>query len=275
MAQHFFSIDPKFDRAIGKLQLAQLDHFLPRSDGHYILFFVKEDNKVMNAFLRNFYLATESADAVTIITVELWSRPGDKPLKSLNRNPNVALRPLRGDDPMLVSRAAQRCLGELPAAALSMLPGEFSLPRSYRSFAKAELLRDRSCKVAICRRQPVYAVLEERSSPGLNLTWMLNSNWIIPIHPHLDNDGQVLLSVLQNILEAPAQSPLGDRFVTLPQRINKEPFAFAGFELVAPVNLYVFNRAGLQRLYYYAAGRYGVMNALVKRRNARKENLDR
>jgi hypothetical protein len=274
LAQHFFSINSKLDHKMGKLQLAQLDHFLPRSEGHYVVFFVRTDNTVMNAFLQNFLTATGRADAVTIITVELWYHPGDRPFDSFDRNPNIAIRLMRGDDQERVSRAAEKCLGIQPAAALSMLPGEFALPNTSKIFAKADLQRDRVCKLVTYRRKAVYAVLEERSSPGLNLTWMLNANWILPIHCHHDRDGQVIRSVLQSILDAPAQSPLGDRFINLPQRMNKKPFEDAGFELISPVNLYVFNRAGLQRLYYYAAGRYGVMNALVRRRNARKKNPD-
>ncbi|MBN1655066.1 MAG: hypothetical protein JXA30_14955 [Deltaproteobacteria bacterium] len=270
MAQHFVSVNPKFDRAIGRLQLAQLDHVLPRSDGHYILFFVKADNKLMNAFLQNFFFTTGTTDSVTIITVELWYRSGDKAIGSVERDRLINLRAMRRDEEQLVSRAAQRYLGILPAAALSMLPGEFALPNSSKSFSKAGLLRDRICRVATFRRRPVYAVLEERSSPGLNLTWMLNASWVLPIHPQLDRDGLVLSSVLQNILNAPAQSPLGDRFLNLPERTPKKPFIDAGFELIAPVNLYVLNRAGLQRYYYYAANRYGEMKALVQRRNQRK-----
>lgn len=272
MGQHFFSIDPKFDREIGKLQLALLDHFLPRSDGHYILFFVKADNKVMNAFLENFLAATGSVDAVTIITVELWCCPGDRPFAPVDRDSNIAIRPMRRDDQQLISRAAEKSLGILPAAALSMRPGELVLPGSAKAFAKAGLLRDRICKVATYRRKPVYAILEERSSPGLNLTWMLNSNWILPIQPHLDHDDRVILSVLQSVLDAPAQSPIGDRFLTVSHGTNPKPLQAAGFEIIAPVNLFVFNRAGLQRLYYYVARRYGVMKALVKRRNARKQD---
>ncbi len=272
MAQHFVNVDPKFNRAIGRLQLAQLDHVLPRSDGHYILFFVKADNKVMNAFMRNFFFSTGSEDSVTTITIELWSRPGDRRVESDVHNQRFLMRPMRRKEEELVARAAQRYLGILPAAALSMVPGEFSLPTSSRCFSRAGLLRDRICCVATYRKQPVYAVLEERSSPGLNLTWMLNANWILPIHPRVDHDEKVLSSVLQAIINAPTCSRLGDRFLNVPQNTPKEPFLKAGFELLAPVNLYVLNRAGLQRYYYYAASRYGEMNALVQRRNARKQN---
>jgi len=274
MAQHFVSVNPKFDRAIGKLQLAQLDHVLPRSDGHYILFFVKADNKLMNSFLQNFFSTTGTTDSVTIITVELWYRTGATRNLFPNRKPDIKVRPMRRNEQKLVSRAAQRSLGILPAKALAMLPGELTLPESYKSFQKAGLHRERICRIATCRRQPVYAVLEERSSPGLNLTWMLNANWILPIHANLDPNGHVLLSVLQSIVEAPAQSPSGDRFLNLTQRMPKKAFSDAGFELIAPVNLYVLNRAGLQRYYYYAASRYGEMSALVQRRNARKKSLD-
>jgi hypothetical protein len=226
----------------------------------------------MNAFMRRFFSNTGSEDSVTTITIELWSRPGDKPVELDAHNQRFVMRPMRPKEQDLVARAAQRCLGILPAAALSMVPGEFSLPTSSRCFSRAGLLRDRICRVASYRKQPVYAVLEERSSPGLNLTWMLNANWILPIHPRIDHDEQVLSSVLQAIVNAPTYSRLGDRFVNLPQNTPKEPFIKAGFELLAPVNLYVLNRAGLQRYYYYAASRYGEMNALVQRRNARKQN---
>ena len=72
--QHFVDASPELNSGTGRLQAAYLDHLVPRPDGRYLVFFVKTDNRIMNAFLRRFFAATGTPDAMTKSIVELWSR---------------------------------------------------------------------------------------------------------------------------------------------------------------------------------------------------------
>jgi hypothetical protein len=115
-----------------------------------------------------------------------------------------------------------------------------------------------------------YAVLEERSSPGINLTWMLNAAWIIPVHPELDSDGQALARALQVIVQRPAQSATGERFLNLPPNMNEPELERQGFAREARLNFYALNRAGVHRFFHYNVARYGEVEAMMMRRGRKK-----
>lgn len=273
VAQHFVDTSPELNSGSGKLQTAYLDHVVPRPDGRYMLFFVKTDNKVMNSYLRRFFATTGTPDAVTRGIVELWSHTQLTTRES--REPSGwVVRACAPDEERLVARAAQRCFGVQAASALSMLPGEFELPDTRARFAKAGLLRDRTCEVVVRDGQLAYAIIEERSTPGLNLTWMLNACWIIPIHLDLDPDGSALDCALRSAVERPAQTLTGDRFLNLPPGIDPEALQAWGFSEEASVYLYVLTRAGLHRFFHYATSRYGELDALAARRERRRLSRD-
>src|SRR5204862_7205787 len=92
VAQHFVDTNPEINGATGKLQTAYLDHLVPRPDGRYLLFFIKTDNRVMNAYLRRFFASTGTPDAVNRCVIELWSRPAAAPVPNCAAAPDVALR---------------------------------------------------------------------------------------------------------------------------------------------------------------------------------------
>ena len=269
MAQHFVDVGGMSGGAAGKLQLAYVDHVLPRPDGHFLLFFVKGDNRRMNSFYERFFSSSGTSETVTRTTVELWTHTGDLPSPPLPAANGFRVRPCARRDEPLISLAARRSLGDLPAAALSMLPGELGLPDTAARFSRANRIRARSCRLLIGHRQTLYALIEEITPPGLNLTWMLNANWILPVHSHMDDDGEGIRTAVARLFDHPAQSPVGDRFVIVPEGAFGPPLAEAGFEKLAPVYLYVLNRAGVHRYYYYAASRYGEGGARVGRRLAR------
>jgi hypothetical protein len=242
---------------------------LPRPDGHFLLFFVKADNRRMNSFYERFFTSAGTSEAVKRATVELWSRAGELAEAPGPVEGGFRIRLCKSGDELLVSRAARRALGELAAAALSMLPGEIELPDTAARFAKAGLQRSRSCRLLVSRGQPLYAIIEERTPPGLNLTWMLNANWLLPIHPDLDPNGLAIEAAVRHVVQSPAQSPVGDRFVIVPEGLFGPPLQAAGFNKLAAVYLYVLNRAGVHRYYYYTASRYGEVGARMERRKHR------
>ena len=129
MLQHFVDTSPEMAGATGKLQHAYLDHLVPRPDGRYLVFFVKTDNHIMNAYLRRFFASTGTPDAVTRSMVELWSRPPDAgERQQVATAPVIAVRDCFEEDQIVVGRAAQRCFGSYGAGALSMLAGEIAIP---------------------------------------------------------------------------------------------------------------------------------------------------
>jgi hypothetical protein len=270
VAQHFVDTNPEINGATGKLQTAYLDHLVPRPDGRYLLFFVKTDNRVMNSYLRRFFASTGTPDAVNRTVVELWSRPGNAPVPSGEDAHGVTLRRCEPPDELVISRAVQRRLGPHAAAALSMVPGELELNDTRERFARAGLERSRNCEIVSREGRATYAVLEERSTPGLNLTWMLNASWIIPVHGELDADAAALDAALRSVVSRPAQTATGERFLNLPEGIDADRLAAWGFKKEASVYLYVLTRAGLHRFFTYATHRYGEVEAMTARRERRR-----
>ena len=267
--QHFVDTSPELAGATGKLQHAYLDHLVPRPDGRYLVFFVKTDNRIMNAYLRRFFTTTGTPEAVTRSTMELWSRPTDG-CRGAAPSSEIAVRPCTAEDELVIARAAQRCLSVYGAGALSMVPGEFMLPDTGRRFAAAGLLRSRDCRMVMVSGESTYALIEERATPGMNLTWMLNATWILPVHPDRDRDGRGLEAALAAVVDAPAQTATGERFLNLPEGIDAERLQAWGFVKEASLYFYVITRAGLHRFFHYAASRYGELDALASRRERRR-----
>jgi hypothetical protein len=273
VAQHFVDTSPEINGATGKLQTAYLDHLVPRPDGRYLVFFVKTDNRIMNAYLKRFFASTGTPDAVNRSVVELWSRPPDAPVAGPQWAPAVSIRACEGSDELVVARAVQRRLGPYAAAALSMVPGELRLDDTRARFGRAGLERSRSCEVVMRDQACAFAILEERSTPGLNLTWMLNACWIIPVHGEVDADGAAFDAALQSVVERPAQTVTGERFLNLPEGLDVARLEAWGFKREAAVYLYVLTRAGLHRFFSYATSRYGEIDAMSMRRERRRAAL--
>jgi len=269
IAQHLVDTSPELTGGSGRLQNAYLDYLVPRPDGRYLVFFVKVENRVMNAYVRRFMDAMGTPEAVTRATVELWLRPAEAE-RGVAGGSSIEVRPCATEDEALLSRAAQRCYGGPAAAALSMLPGELWIPDTRNRFERAGLERSRDCAVVARDGDPTYGIVEERATPGMNLTWMLNASWIIPIHKELDLDGSCLDAALQSIVDRPAQSMLGERFLNLPVGIDPERLHAWGFAREASLYLYVFTRAGLHRYFHYTASRYGELDVLAARRERRR-----
>lgn len=272
VSQHFVDTSPEVGGAGGKLQQAYLDHVVPRPDGRYLVFFVKTDNRVMNAYLRRFFSGSGTPDAVTRSVVELWSRPATTRHASegILRSSGSPVRDCTVDEQVIVARAAQRCFGAYGAGALSMIPGEFELPDTAARFALAGLERGRDCRAVTRDSELVYALMEERATPGMNLTWMLNATWVLPVHPELDSDGSALDAALRAIVERPPQTATGELFLNLPEGSDHARLAAWGFVKEASVYLYALSRAGLHRYFHYTAGRYGELDALALRRARRR-----
>jgi hypothetical protein len=253
--QHFGAVSTVGGRANGALALANVEHVLSRRDAHYMAFFVNAANTAMNAFQERFLDLTGTAEAVARTTVELWiaSAAVAAPL------PGGGLRPPGRAERLMVCRGAERALGPFAARALSFTPDELSLPTTSGSFARAGLERWRNTEVALDPGgTPAWALFQEHTSAGINLTWMLNAWWLLPVHPEGDRNGAALRAALVQVLGAPSPTPTGDRFlITDPATVPAAALQAAGFERLLRAHLYVLTRSGVHRYYHYLADRYG------------------
>src|SRR5206468_2354665 len=113
---------------------------LPRPDAHYLVFFVRAGNARFNAFYEKFFNLTGTPEAVARPTVEYWVRRGSSAAPWPEAPPHE-VRPLAAADEALVARAAERSLGPMAARALSLVPGELTLPDTASRFAELGLER--------------------------------------------------------------------------------------------------------------------------------------
>jgi len=270
VAQHFVDASNERFGATGKLQFAYLDHLIPRPDGRYMIFFVKDDNPVMNQYFKRFFETTGTVEALSCTAVELWLRR-DASQPALELDPTLTVQPCAPSEEIAVAHAAQRAFGAPAAAAISMVPGQLDLPDTRERLARAGLERSRDCVLVKRQGRIAYAVLEERSSPGINLTWMLNATWIVPVHTELDTDGLALERALQLVVQRPAQTATGERFLNLPPDLDEGVLGRYGFAREAKLRFYVLNRAGLHRYIHYNAVRYGEVEAMVMKRERKKK----
>ena len=243
LAQHFVVTSPKLsDGVAGKLQLGYLDRVLPRPEGQYVVFFVKSDNRGMNAFYDRFFETTGTPESIGRTTVSLYCRPGDSRCAGGPRD-GAVVRPMRWTDEGIVARSAERELGPLTARALSMVQQELSLPALAQRFASIGLRRRRRNRIVSRDGQPLWALLEEVSSPGINLTWMLNATWLVPLHTRFDPNGTALSTALAHLVAGRAQSPTRDVFLNVLEHAPSAPLRRWGFQKLGDVHLYALNRA--------------------------------
>jgi hypothetical protein len=268
-AQHFGALPNANRRAAGLLQLAYVDFVLPRCDAHYLAFFVKAGNARMNAFYDKFFQLTGTPEAVERVTVTLFTlRSGARP-PAADCEPRCHLRVAQRSDERLISRAAERIFGPIVTSAMSLVPGGFGLPDTARRFASLELERSRSTFLITDGDRPAAVLFKERTSPGLNLTWMLDAWWLLPIGPLIEDPRGALAAATRAIACAPAEHPDGDKFLIVPAGGAPDAaLAAAGFEKLLDAHLYVLNRSGLRRYYEYICDRYGELGARIARHDS-------
>jgi hypothetical protein len=182
-----------------------------------------------------------------------------------------ALRPISDSDEVIVSRAAERSFGVMAANALSLLPGAFSLPATARRFARLGLARGRKTWLITEASGAIdAALLKENASPGVNLTWMLDAWWYLPVEAYRTGDTCGVAVAAAAVAAAPTEVPRGDKLLVVPEGTPVSPLLAAGFEKLTDLNLYVINRSGFRRYHEYISDRYGELGAkMIKRSTGR------
>jgi hypothetical protein len=266
LAQHFGALHTADRRATGTLQLAYVDFVMPQRDTHYMSFFVRAENARMNTFHEKFFELTGTPESVSRVTLSLWMlRAGAR----ASRATNDLVRPMAETDEVVVSRAAERVLGSMATSALSFVPHEFNLPDTTARFARLRLDRCREAWVVSDRDAIKAALFKERTSPGVNLTWMLDAWWFLPVESFWTLDERPVAIAAEEIARRPPDRPEADKFLIVPDCVPTGALAEAGFEKLLNAHLYVLNRSGLRRYYEYIADRYGELSAKVTSREAR------
>jgi hypothetical protein len=273
VAQHFVNVSQQFNGAAGHVLTALLDFVQRRPDGQHLVFFVKSDNRQMNSFLDRFLATSCTSEAGERRIVQFWQhRDAQQEVQTVESHCHV--RTMRRAQEPLVAHAAERVFGEHGSAALSFTPGEFLIPDTTARYARVGVKRKRIASVvSAARTPPLWAVIEEVTSQGVNLTWMLNANWLFPIHGALDQDRSGLRAALKHILLKPRQSPTGDVFLNTAGDVDPSVLESAGFEKLGDIYMYSMNRTGISRMFYYTSDRYGEMDARTQQRQARRSGI--
>ncbi|MEM9071677.1 MAG: hypothetical protein AAGE52_24425 [Myxococcota bacterium] len=257
--QHMVAAPGRRHRDPGVLHRAHLDYVLPRADGQYIAAFVKADNSRVTGFFERFLALNGTPEAMGVCTVGLWIRRGGTPAPPLCSNSDLKLRKATQRDEGIIQRGAERLMGPLCTAVLSMREGELSLPNTTREYRNGGVQRSRANYVITRKGYPIAALVEEHADPGFNLTWMLNATWVIPLHTRYQGDALRLAASF--VANAPTEAATEDRFLILPHGVDAGEFTRVGYRLEADVRLHGLHRAGLHRYYYFIRERYGEIAA--------------
>jgi hypothetical protein len=268
-AQHMSALPGRRWRSPAALDLAYTEHIVPRTDAHFTVMWVKVGNKRQTDFLGRFIELTGTGEAGSRVRLDLWIGRGPGAATLIPVAPDVAIRRMRRADELLVSRAARRTLGDIAAAALSLEPGQVELPETERTFRRAGIQRSRHCYIATRGGVPAMAVLHEHADPGINMTCVLGATWLIPIRPELDADGAVTRTVIAQTRAVRPASTAGDRFLLAPAGFATAEIQASGYGFETAVDLYAYNRAGLQRWYDYVHETRGRMHMRAEQRAAR------
>jgi 1-acyl-sn-glycerol-3-phosphate acyltransferase len=112
------------------------------------------------------------------------------------------------------------------------------------------------------------ALMKENTSPGVNLTWMLDAWWFLPVEAYRTGDEAGAALAADTIARAPSDVPQGDKLLIVPEGTGTRPLVDAGFEKLADLHLYVINRSGFRRYQEYVADRYGELGVKMIKRSA-------
>jgi hypothetical protein len=259
LAQHFGVLPHAEPGTAAALQLAFLGFVGERADTHHLCFFVTVDNAQMNAWFERFFRLGDAFELGSRIDLARWAF-----LPSVHRPAGSAPAGLdvtsTGLD--LHGSAFAHSLGSVAAEALTLRPQTTS-----SAFARLGLERHQRTLVLSHRGREAGLVIEERASPGLSLSWMLDSWWFLGLGDANSLDGPTVERLMSAISNGPV--PEQGRILLIPRHVSGAPLQTAGFTRVADARLYTLNRAGIRRYRDELALRYTEVRSAMKERRAR------
>ena len=255
LTQHFGVTGREGFRHVGDLQMSALDFMLPHPTTRFVSFFVHEKNKRMNSFYNRFFSLSGTEEAMERSGVRLFRLPREAAAKLANVDLQRETRTSAAQR-TVIERGAEIAYGPSMAASVSLSAEHLKMRSLSKEYRRAGLERSRHVRVVNRRGRAAYSVVTEHATPGLNLTWMLNGSWLVPIHGRPEDDSLVEAASIVASRKSPTST--GDRFLMTPPDFPTEPLTALGFEHVLNANYYVMNRVGLHRYYHYIVDRYGL-----------------
>jgi hypothetical protein len=266
LLQHL-GVAPGVEPGVGPaLQLAATERMMESLEADYICFFVSAENFLTNAGTNHFARHGGSSEVLSQIPLSRWiCRP-----RGLGPDTHgYEIRAARKDDEQLLGHAAKRVLGPLAARALSMAPEDFALPEISRRFARSGLERRRLAFVLSARDGLKGFLVGERTSPGVNLTMVLNAWWLLPARAGCAPDQAMVVAAMDAIVGAREDRTPEEALLLLPGTLFPEPFAGAGVRDLGSAIFGTVHRAGIPRFRYYLASRRGEVEARMGARTSR------
>jgi len=260
LAQQFGVLPHAEPGTAAALQIAFLGLVGERADTDHLCFFVTVDNAQMNAWFERFFRFGDAFELGSRIDLARWAfLPGVRRLAGSAR-PGLDVTSTVLDDRR--GSVFARSLGSVAAEALTTCPettsGAFArlgLERHQRTL----VLSDRGCEAGL--------VIEEKTSPGLSLSWMLDSWWFLGSNEAGSSNEPALERFMSTISNGSV--PEHGRILLIPSRVSAAPVQAAGFTRVADARLYTLNKAGIRRYRDELALRYAEVRSAMKGRRAR------
>jgi hypothetical protein len=150
-----------------------------------------------------------------------------------------------------------------------MAPEHFALPEISRRFARSGLERGRLTFVLSNGEGVRGFLVGERTSPGVNLTLVLNAWWLLPTRAGCAPDHAMVVAAMDAIAGAREDRTPEEALLLLPGTLFPEPFAGAGVRDLGSAIFGTVHRAGIPRFRYYLASRRAEVEVRMAARTSR------
>lgn len=265
LLQHSAVASPAVPVGAGQLHGVLMRLAARRADGEYIAGFIDHDARTLHAMVDGFF--SQPAPAHRGATrFSLYVAPGSPPPAAVH----PSIRRLRRRDEILIEHAGERALDPVCARALGLQVGEIELPSTRAAYERIGVERRRRAYGAFEGGRCAAILLQEIASPGLALSGLLSAAILLPVVRDADRDGtkQQRLCELARAVELPGAPP--NRFLFLPMGTDEGPALAAGFTRVGDCTFFALHRLGIADYQRYVADRYGLLQARLRGRGARR-----
>ena len=187
-----------------------VDFVMPQRDTHYMAFFVRAENARMNAFHEKFFELTGTPESVSrghaVARGCCAPAPAARAAELADRITCARCRESRRGRGVARRRARARARWRRQRALLRA--ARVPICRTPPAGSRASTLeRSRQASVDHRRQSIKAALFKERTSPGVNLTWMLDAWWFLPVESFWTLDEQPVAVAADEIARAPGRSP--------------------------------------------------------------------
>jgi len=259
LIQHFGVMPEAEPGTAVALQIASSSLLLTRADLRHACCFVGIDNARVQAWFDQFFRLGDAFEVASRIDLVRWARLPGGNSKTIAAPAGLEILAIEPGAPSW--GAFTRCLGPIASDALSM---QFNT--TSRAFACRGLERERNVLLLFDRGHQKAFLIEERASPGVNLSGMLDTWWLFSLDESRPLD-ESIVELAANAIST--RCPDERAGILLIPGSAPPPLRAPGFTRIAGARLYAFNRTGVRRFRDELALRYGDVRAAMERRRAR------